>query len=166
MLTHWGRVTHISVSKLTIIGSDNSLAPWRRQTIIWTNDGILLIGPLGTNFSEILIGIQANKTTCNGGNIYLCLMPVVVYFLYLCFSHCLYAVHRSIVKLQMIAFVNFLRETYYWHFCNSSFNVNVTLMLQLLSVNKVGLSLKEFWLTIGGIRINNSIETSRPLFHN
>ena len=29
-----------------------------RQTIIWTNDGILLIGPLGTNFSETLIGIQ------------------------------------------------------------------------------------------------------------
>ena len=29
-----------------------------RQTIIWTNDGLLLIGLLGTNFSEILIGIQ------------------------------------------------------------------------------------------------------------
>ena len=48
-LTHWGRVTHICVSKLTIIGSDNGLAPWRRQAIIWTNAGILLIGPLGTN---------------------------------------------------------------------------------------------------------------------
>ena len=59
-LTHWGRVTHrsICISKLAIIGSDNGLAPGRRQTIIWTNDGILLIGPLGTNFSEILIGIQ------------------------------------------------------------------------------------------------------------
>ena len=29
--------------------------PWRRQTIIWTNAGIVLIGPLETNFSEILI---------------------------------------------------------------------------------------------------------------
>ena len=58
ILTHWGRVTHICVNKLTIIGSDNGLAPGRRQTIIWTNDGILLIGTLGTNFSEILIGIQ------------------------------------------------------------------------------------------------------------
>ena len=57
-LTHWGRVTHICVSKLTIIGLDNGLAPERRQTIIWSNDGILLMGPLGTNFSEILIGIQ------------------------------------------------------------------------------------------------------------
>ena len=45
-------------SKLTIIGSDNSLSPGRRQAIIWTNDGILLIGALGTNFSEILIEVQ------------------------------------------------------------------------------------------------------------
>ena len=56
-LTHWGRVTHICVSKLTIIGSDNGLSPDRRQAIIWTNAGILLIGPLGTNFSETLIEI-------------------------------------------------------------------------------------------------------------
>ena len=53
-LTHWGRVTHICVSKLTIIGSDNGLSPIWRQAIIWPNAGILLIGPLGTNFSEIL----------------------------------------------------------------------------------------------------------------
>ena len=43
-LTHWGQVTHICVIKLTII--------------IWTNAGILLIRPLGTNFSEILIEIH------------------------------------------------------------------------------------------------------------
>ena len=41
-LTHWGRVTHV----------------WR-QAIIWTNAGLLLIGPFGTNFSEILIEILA-----------------------------------------------------------------------------------------------------------
>ena len=57
-LTHWGRVTHICVSKLTIIGSDNGLSPGRHQANIWTSNGTLLIGPLGTNFSEILIGIQ------------------------------------------------------------------------------------------------------------
>ena len=57
-LTHWGRVTHICVGNLTIIGSDDGLSPKRRQAIIWTNAGILLIGPLGTNFSEISIGIQ------------------------------------------------------------------------------------------------------------
>ena len=56
-LTHWGRVTHICVSKLTIIGSDNGLSPGRRQAIIWTNAGLLLIRPLGTNLSEILIKI-------------------------------------------------------------------------------------------------------------
>ena len=54
-LTHWGRLTHICVSKQTIIGSDNGLSPGRRQAIIWTNARILLIGNLGTNFSEILI---------------------------------------------------------------------------------------------------------------
>ena len=57
-LTHWGRVTHICVSELTIIGSDNGLSPGRRQAIIWNNAGLLLIEPLGTNFSEISIGIQ------------------------------------------------------------------------------------------------------------
>ena len=57
-LTYWGRVTHICVSKLTIIGSDNGLSPGRRQAIIWTNAGILLIGRLGLNFSEILTVIQ------------------------------------------------------------------------------------------------------------
>ena len=51
---HGGRVTQICVSKLAIIGSDNGLSPSRRQAIIWTNAGILLIGPLGTNFREIL----------------------------------------------------------------------------------------------------------------
>ena len=57
-LTHWGRVTQICVSKFTIIGSDNGLSPIRRQAIIWTNAGILLIRTLGTNFSEILIQIH------------------------------------------------------------------------------------------------------------
>ena len=56
-LTHWGRATHICVAKLTTIGSDNGLSPGRRQAIIWTIAGIFLIGPLGTNFSEILIEI-------------------------------------------------------------------------------------------------------------
>ena len=57
-LTHWGRVTHICVGKLTNIGSDNGLSPGRRQAIIQSNAVISLIGPLGTNFSDILIGIQ------------------------------------------------------------------------------------------------------------
>ena len=57
-LTHWGRTMHICVGKVTTIGSDNGLSPGRRQAIIWTIAITLLIGPLGTNFSEILIRIQ------------------------------------------------------------------------------------------------------------
>ena len=57
ILTYWSRMTHICVSKLKIIGSDNGLSHGRCQAIIWTNAGILLIGPLGTNFSEILIAV-------------------------------------------------------------------------------------------------------------
>ena len=53
-LTHWGRAMHICVGKLDIIVSDNGLSPERRQAIIWTNAGILLIRTSGTNFSEIL----------------------------------------------------------------------------------------------------------------
>ena len=56
--THWGRATHICVGKLTIIGIDNGLSHGRRQAVIWTNAGILLIRSLGTNYSEILIGIR------------------------------------------------------------------------------------------------------------
>ena len=57
VLTHWGRVMHICVNKLAIIGSDNGLSPGRRQAIIWTSAAILLIGPSGTNLSETLIEI-------------------------------------------------------------------------------------------------------------
>ena len=55
MLTHWSWVMHKCISKLTTIGSDNGLSPGLHQTVIWTNDIILLIGPIGTIFSEILI---------------------------------------------------------------------------------------------------------------
>ena len=53
-ISHWGRKTHICINKLTIICSDNGLSPRRRQAIIWPYAGLLLIGPLATNFSEIL----------------------------------------------------------------------------------------------------------------
>ena len=49
---------HISVSKLTIIGSDNGLSLGQHQAIIWTNPGILLIWTLGTNFCKILSKIH------------------------------------------------------------------------------------------------------------
>ena len=56
--SHWGKVMHIFISDLNVIGSNIGLAPDRRQAIIWTNDGILLIEPLETNFNEILIKIH------------------------------------------------------------------------------------------------------------
>ena len=63
VLTHWGRVTtHIYVGKL-IIDWDNGLAPGRLQVIIWTGAGILLIGPLGTNSSDL-----DRKCLENGGH--------------------------------------------------------------------------------------------------
>ena len=48
-----GRVTHMRVSNLAIIGSDNGLSPGRRQAIIWTNAAILLIHTGGTNLIQI-----------------------------------------------------------------------------------------------------------------
>ena len=41
------------------IGSGNGLSSVRCQAITWTNADLLSVGPLGTNFSEILIEIQA-----------------------------------------------------------------------------------------------------------
>ena len=58
-LTHWGRVTNVCVGNLTTFVSDNGLSPGRRRAIIWTNAWMLLIGPLGTKFSDMLIGIQS-----------------------------------------------------------------------------------------------------------
>ena len=46
-------VTHICISNVTIIVSDNDLVPGQHQAIIWTSAGILLIEHLWTNFSGI-----------------------------------------------------------------------------------------------------------------
>ena len=60
------------------IGSGNGLSPFRRQAITWTSAGLLSIGHMATNFSEILsnrnsiIFIQENAfeiVVCqNGGH--------------------------------------------------------------------------------------------------
>ena len=51
-LTHWDRVTH------TTIGSDNGLSPaWTVPSHHLASAGIVLIGPPGTNFCEILVGM-------------------------------------------------------------------------------------------------------------
>ena len=52
------QVLHICIGELGSIGSGNSLSPVRRLAITWTNADLLSIGPLGTNFREILIKIH------------------------------------------------------------------------------------------------------------
>ena len=52
-LNHKGRVRLYASVNQGNIGSDYGLSPVRRQAIIWNNGGLLLIGSLGTNFSEI-----------------------------------------------------------------------------------------------------------------
>ena len=68
ILSHRGGMTHVCVSKLTIRGSDNGFLPGR-----WTNAVILLIGSLGTNFSEIdMYAFSITKMQCrreNGGHL-------------------------------------------------------------------------------------------------
>ena len=54
----WNEIIYASVIKPSLAWSDNGLVPGRHQAIIWTNAGILLIGTLGTNFSEILSEIN------------------------------------------------------------------------------------------------------------
>ena len=52
-------MTHICVSKVTIIGSDNGLWPGWRQAHIWTNAGKLLIGHFQINALESAICAMA-----------------------------------------------------------------------------------------------------------
>ena len=70
VLTRWGRVTNIYVSKLTIIDSDNGLSPDRRHAFIWTNVEILLIRTLRTNLSEILSEIPPFSIKNSIWNVY------------------------------------------------------------------------------------------------
>ena len=79
-------MTHICVSKLTIIGANNGLSRDGHQAIIRTNTGILLIHILGTNFSEILSEIHIFsfkkciwKCLQNGGNFVSAYQPVIEY---------------------------------------------------------------------------------------
>ena len=57
----WCRI-YTSMERVSTV-SDNGLSPIRRQAIILTNDGLLSIGPLGTNFSENIIKIQKYSFT-------------------------------------------------------------------------------------------------------
>ena len=64
-------MTHVCVSNLTIIGADNGLSPGRRQAIIYTNTGILLIRTIGKksvkSYAKLVHFIQ-EKAFENGGH--------------------------------------------------------------------------------------------------
>ena len=59
-LTHQDQVRHTCINKQHIIGSDKGLLPVWCQAIIWTKAGLILVGSLGTNFSEINIYFHLN----------------------------------------------------------------------------------------------------------
>ena len=102
-LTHLGRVRQICVGNLTIIGPDNGLSPGQRQAIIWTNAGILLIGPWGTKFSEILIGIQTfsfkkmHFKCCLRNGVHFCLGLNVL----ICNRHPITHTHRQAMRFLL-----------------------------------------------------------------
>ena len=77
LLNHWGRMTHIWVSELTIIGSNDGLSAGRRQAIILINAKILSIVLSGTNFNEILIEIRRFSFTKNAFDNIVCKVAVI-----------------------------------------------------------------------------------------
>ena len=108
-LTHWGRVTHICVSKVNITGSNNGLLPDRRQAIIWTNAGILLIQNLGTNFSEILSEIHTFsfkkmhlRMLSAKGPPFCLSLNVLIPFQLLCFVHHHIILANVIIELSVL----------------------------------------------------------------
>ena len=133
-LTHWGQVTHICVSKLTIIGSDNGLSPGRRQAIIWTNAGILLIRPLGTNFNEMWIKILTFIIHENAFEGVVCEMASIL------FQPQWVNVHYAPLNIHtiLIWFTSVLGISYYRQFSNirrnQSQNINVSSLALLLSL--------------------------------
>ena len=78
VLTHLPLVPHICVVNWVSIGSDKGVSPVRRQPIIWTNAGSLLIGPLGKNFNETLIKIQKKMFLKNACENIICEMATIL----------------------------------------------------------------------------------------
>ena len=142
---HWGRVTYhqsiqncimflpleqyqevyVCVGDFTIIGWINGLSPGRRQAIIWTNAGILLIGPIGTNFDEIFFEIQVFLQENEFENV-LCDMVAILS-------------RPSCVKLVLQEYFSFstrrfnYKHYHYWNTCWQHINpINLTTYMTLL----------------------------------
>ena len=106
-------MTHICVGELTIIGSDNGLLPERHQAIIGTNVGILLIGPLGTNFSEILtfsftkmrlkVLSAKRRPFCLGLNVLRSFRPRCIHQIFIVMLFLLYGYWINLFSLWMLS---------------------------------------------------------------
>ena len=118
-LTHWGRVTHICVGNLIIIGPDNGLSPGQRQAIIWTNAGILLIRPWGTNFNDILIGIH----TFSFKKISLKMSSV---------KWRPFCLGLNVLNQLQTLWDRWLGDTCSWHRCRDGVGLNLTIQLTVL----------------------------------
>ena len=64
-LIYQGHVKHILVVNQVTIDLDNCLSPIQHQAIIWTNGGVLLIGPTGINFIDISIKFHTKQVSYN-----------------------------------------------------------------------------------------------------
>ena len=119
-------MTRIFVIKLAAIGSDNGLVPGLGQATIWTNTESLLIGPLRTDFSDILIEIHTFwfrkmhlcilkcRLPCWFGlNVY---MTTVFYFFLLRSTVTFYL----IVDNQCVDCIVDIRKTLTWHHSNTA----------------------------------------------
>ena len=108
VLNHWGQVTHVCVSKLTINGWDNGLLPGHHLAIIWTNVGILLNWTLRTNFSEILSEIHtfSFKKIPSGQWQQFCLCLNVL--------NVPYMPHTSILFIIWLSYINVFEFSYKW----------------------------------------------------
>ena len=65
-------MTHIRVSKLTIVGSDNGFSPDRCQAIIWTNAGIFKKMDLRMSYGKwrpCCLGLNVSKLVCFGAKL-------------------------------------------------------------------------------------------------
>ena len=130
------RVMHICISTLTIIGSDNGFSPGLRQAIIYTNEGILLIRTLGTNFSGIFIKIHTflfKKMHLE--------MPSVKWR-----PFCLGLI--VLKSDQFPTFVIFLLCTISYHSRVNFTNVSFSITIQILSkLTFVGNAMNDLWIT-------------------
>ena len=133
-------MTHICVTKLTIIGSDNGLSPGRRQAIIWNNAWILSIERLGTNCSEILIAILIFsfkkmrlkvssakwRPFCLGLNVLIYIAPTSDKIVLVLYAYC---------NLKHV-----LNDRLYWHLRNSTLLTRVLTQsapIKLSSIRRV-----------------------------